>query len=892
MKKITQLLVAVLVLVGFTATAQKTLGAGTTGTLNGPIVVPSIAEQIANGTMVYADNIPRLGHAKGRGMNTVVPGKGSTGNDPLVDQQRSSFTTQSRAPLLSFIADVSAATPSDPTGAAGPNHYVAAWNIAYRVFNKDGDPLTAELSLASLFPGNAIGDPIVFFDANVDNGPGEPRGRFVVTQFDSNPNGFNVAVCQGPDPVNDGWHVYDMNFGTGAFPDYTKFSVWGDSYIVTANIGAANRVFAVERNEMINGDPAQFVGFPLPGIVTNGFYSPQGFHTTADETVPPGTPAPIVYLQDDAWNGASDDQLNIWEARIDWANPANHSITLAQEIETADFVSVFDGGSFSNIGQGGGVDVDVLQATMMNQVQYRRFGTHNSVVMNFVVDVLDPGEKAGIRWYELRQTGDNEDWTIFQEGTFVAPGKRSAYSGSMVMNEVGDIAMTYTSSSDEDRISINYTGRFAGDPLNIMTVQEQRLATSTAANPSNRLADYTQTTIDPVDGSYWNISEYFEPTRRDIVTNFVLDPAQPNDLSVFGVLTPLGENVYTDDEDVTFILRNFGSNDIVNPTVQYVVNGGAPVVETFSLTLAAAESIELTFTQGADLSEENTTYNIAITALLDGDSNNDNDTLECVAINTVGQSCQPATTGGCLVDGIKMFVLEDITADNGGDGCNTEPAGGPQGYADRRNLATDLARAAGENEYIMQIQQNWPGSVGVSAVSAWIDFNDDGIFEPSEQLITQEFFTVFLQLDDFNLVIPTDATIGSHVLRVRSVDTSGTGDVNNPCGNVQFGETQDYTVNIVQTLSVNDVAFQDASFNISSSDNNNFDINVTTSFDGRGAISVYNLLGQQLVFNNLEKQGNSFNYSLNMSYAASGVYLVKFLDIDGDSSLVKKIIVR
>lgn len=892
MKNITQLLVAVLFLVGFTATAQKTLGAGTRGTLNGPIVVPSIAEQIANGTMVYADNTPRLGHAKGRGMNTVVPGKGSTGNDPLVDQQRSSFTTQSRAPLLSFIADVSAATPSDPTGAAGPNHYVAAWNIAYRVFNKDGDPLTAELSLASLFPGNAIGDPIVFFDANVDNGPGEPRGRFVVTQFDSNPNGFNVAICQGPDPVNDGWNVYDMNFGTGAFPDYTKFSVWGDSYIVTANIGAANRVFAVERNEMINGDPAQFVGFPLPGIVTNGFYSPQGFHTTADEAVPPGTPAPIVYLQDDAWNGASDDQLNIWEARIDWANPANHSITLAQEIETADFVSVFDGGSFSNIGQGGGVDIDILQATMMNQVQYRRFGTHNSVVMNFVVDVLDPGEKAGIRWYELRQTGDNEDWTIFQEGTFVAPGKRSAYSGSMVMNEVGDIAMTYTSSSDEDRISINYTGRFAGDPLNIMTVQEQRLATSTAANPSNRLADYTQTTIDPVDGSYWNISEYFEPTRRDIVTNFVLDPAQPNDLSVFGVLTPLGENVYTDDEDVTFILRNFGSNDIVNPTVQYVVNGGAPVVETFSLTLAAAESIELTFTQGADLSEENTTYNIAITALLDGDSNNDNDTLECVAINTVGQSCQPANTGGCLVDGLKMFVLEDITADNGGDGCNTEPAGGPQGYADRRNLATDLARAAGENEYIMQIQQNWPGSVGVSAVSAWIDFNDDGIFEPSEQLITQEFFTVFLQLDDFNLVIPTDATIGSHVLRVRSVDTSGTGDVNNPCGNVQFGETQDYTVNIVQTLSVNDVAFQDASFNISSSDNNNFDINVTTSFDGRGAISVYNLLGQQLVFNNLEKQGNSFNYSLNMSYAASGVYLVKFLDIDGDSSLVKKIIVR
>lgn len=879
MKKITQLLVAVLFLAGFTATAQQTMGAGVTGTMEGPIVVPSIAKQIADGTIVYADNTPKMGHAKGRGMNSVVPGKGSTGNDPLVDQQRSAITTQSRAPITSFIADISSSTPSDPTGAAGPDHYVAAWNTSYRVFDKDGNPLTAELSLATLFPGNAIGDPIVFFDANIDNGAGEPRGRFVVTEFDNNPNGFNVAVCQGPDPVNDGWHVYTTGFGTGSFPDYTKFSVWGDSYIVTANINAANRVFAVERNEMIDGNAAQFVGFPLPGISTNGFYSPQGFHTTADETVPAGTPAPIVYLQDDAWNGVSDDHLKIWEATIDWATPANHSITLAQEIETADFVSVFDGGSFSNIGQGGGVDIDILQATMMNQVQYRRFDDHNSVVMNFVVDVLDPGEKAGIRWYELRQTDDNQDWTIFQEGTFIAPGKRSAYSGSMVMSEEGDIAMSYTSSSDEDRISINYTGRFADDPLNIMTVQEQRLATSTAANPSNRLADYTQTTIDPVDGSYWNISEYFEPTRRDVVTNFVLDPAQPDDLSVFSIITPVGDGVYTADEDVTVVLRNYGNNDIVNPTAQYVINGDTPVEETFTLTIPAAESVEVTFTQGADLSEGNTTYNIVVSALLTGDSNTENDTLECIAVNTAGQSCQPESNCAGFDDGVTEFALadQDITTN-----C------GASGYSDDRDIVFTFDPDFTTFDGTLQV------GFADSAFAIWIDVNDDAIFS-ADELVGEGL--VAPANTDFAFSIDVsglDAAmlLGEHTMRVRGEDESTAGDVTDPCDDLAFGRTNDYTAFFDPALSTEDSILEDSQFNVSSTDNKNFDINVRTSFDGRGAIAVYNLLGQQIVFNNLAKEGNGFNYNLNMSYAASGVYLVKFLDIDGDASLVKKIIVK
>ncbi|MFT5890817.1 MAG: hypothetical protein ACI9Y7_000915 [Dokdonia sp.] len=899
MSKLTTLVVVALLAFGFNATAQEKHQATRHGKMAAPILVPSIADQIKNGTVKYADNTPQLGHAKGKSSSVVVPGKGfPKGPDALLDQQRNAVQTQMRAPSLIFTADISQATPSDPTGAAGVNQYVAAWNSAFRIFDKNGNPETAELALGTIFPGNNIGDPIVFFDAEADNGAGNPKGRFVITEFDNNPNGFNVAVSTGPDAMQSAWNVYTTGFGTGSFPDYTKFSVWGDSYIVTANINATERVFAVERNEMLLGNAAQFVGFPLPGIATNGFYSPQGFHITDDQHPPVGTPAPIIYMQDDAWAGvaAGDDHLQIWEATIDWANPANHSIVSAQEIGTAEgltpFISVFDGGSFSNRPQPGGPDLDVLQATVMNQVQYRRFGTHNSVVLNFVVNADPANELAVVRWYELRQpTGDDtEDWEIFQEGTYMAPGGRDAYSASMVMNSEGDIAMAYSSSSATDQISIRYTGRQSDDALNVMTSAEELIAQSTAANPSNRFADYVQLTIDPVDDSFWHIAEYFEPSRRDVVANFELIEPMPDDIGIISIDSPT-DGVLTNAEDITVSIRNFGNNDVTNPMVQYSIDAVDSPAEMFAGTITAGSTEVFTFAATADLGVDGQTYEIIATTLLAGDSNTDNDAFT-VTVTNAAQSCIPTTTGGCNVDGIKRFVLNTIDADDGGNGCNTEPSGSPQGYSDRTDLETILFNGGGQNEYILQAQQNWTGGPGVSALSVWIDFNDDGTFAADEQLIAGEFYQEVAILEDFNLTIPVGAALGPHTLRAKGIDTSGAGDINDPCADSQFGEVQDYTVIIEEPLSVEDNVFDSSDLAISTTDNQQFEISLTTAFEGRTAISVFNLVGQRLAYNNLAKQGNQFNYNLDMSYAAAGVYIVQFEAIDGGSPITAKILVK
>ncbi len=350
------------------------------------------------------------------GANRVVPGKGYPKNgDPLALKKIGNpvAKTKGRGTVLSFEAASSGSTPTDPTGAVGVNHYVNAWNSSFAIYDKSGNNLVPAASLANIWEGETLGDPIVFYDSFAD--------RFIITEFSQNPNGFLVAVCKGSDPVNDGWYTYRFNTGN-TFPDYPKFSIWSDGYYITANkdqntASTSQVVYALERDKMLIGDnSAQIIGFPLPGIKTSGFYSPSGFNALGSALPPEGN-APIIYMQDDSWANVYEDALKIWLINVDWITPYNSIIEESQELTVSNgdisaFDTVFDGGSFSNLPQPNGEDLDALQATVMYMTNYRRFLTHNSVVLNFVVDLDGNDDKAAIRWYELRQINDGEPWTV------------------------------------------------------------------------------------------------------------------------------------------------------------------------------------------------------------------------------------------------------------------------------------------------------------------------------------------------------------------------------------------------------------------------------------------------------------------------------------------------
>jgi len=571
------------------------------------------------------------------GQNIVIPGKGfPKGTDPVLQVPGRSLSHPVRSPLLTFEAAHDGANPSDPTGAAGPNHYVMAYNTAFKIFDKNGNVLVNETALSALFPGHTSdGDPIVLYDQFAD--------RFVITNFDvsSTPNKLLIAVSQTADPVNGDWYIYAFEIpGTSDsnIIDYPKFSIWSDGYYITSNkdsgsADTSNVVYVMERDQMIAGNTsAQIMGFPLPGITTSGFYSPSGFNVNGNQLPPTGN-APIIYMQDDSWSGVNQDHLKIWNINVDWANPGNSTISNPQQLATAAFNSVFDNGSFSNLPQPNGTYIDALQATIMFMTNYRRFTGYNSVVLNFVVNTDNQGA-AGIRWYELRQNNDGDPWTIYQEGTFIDPSNHNTFAGSINMDRLGNIALGYTIVDNDQVPELHYTGRMSNDPLNQLTITPDTVIPGVNSDPVYRYGDYAQLSVDPVDGkTFWFISEYFtNQGRADQVAKFKFASDYNYDTGISNITAPTS-GVLSTNEHISITIQNYGLQSISNFPVKYQIDNGSVITENFVASIAPGASANFTFATTADLSIAGHTYTITASTALSSDQDNTNDSASVNVTN-------------------------------------------------------------------------------------------------------------------------------------------------------------------------------------------------------------------------------------------------------------------
>ncbi len=945
---------------------------------SGPIhIIPPLTSIKDLPKPVHRGEVNKKRHA---GQNNIVPGKGlPKGADPLVKFLKTTQRRIQNTPLLTFEAANDGATPSDPTGAPGPNHYVMAYNTAFKIFDKSGQVLVPETALSALFPGHTSdGDPIVLYDQFAD--------RFVITNFDitATPNKLLVAVSQTADPVNGGWYVYPFEIpGTTSsnFIDYPKFSIWSDGYYITSNKDATtastdNVVYVMERDQMIAGNQsAQLIGFPLPGITTNGFYSPSGFNVTGYQ-MPPAGNAPIIFMQDDAWAGVNQDHLKIWYINVDWQTPSNSTISdVPDEIPTTPFNSVFDNGSFSNLPQPNGIKIDALQATMMFMTNYRRFSNYNSVVLNFVVNTDGQG-KAGIRWYELRQDADNAPWTIYQEGTYIDPSGHSTFAGSINMDKYNNIGLGYTIVDVDQVPELHYTGRLASDVLNQMTLGATIITPGVNSDPFSRYGDYAQLSLDPSDNlSFWFISEYFTDLgRSDYVAVFKFGTDLDYDVGVAEITAPVSGTL-SNSETISLKLQNYGLQSVGNFTVSYQIDGGTVITENFNGTIAPHDSALFSFATPADLSIEGHTYTITARTNLSTDQDVNNDAItasvEHVYANDMGVTAiispqsgfgltnsEPVTVliknfGGVTQTDVPVsFTLngQDVqeiapgpydanttasytfnqtvdlsqmgqydltvathlpndsqTANDSlsttilhsmcqpesdcsqGDAIiqvqfadiNNSSTCGGSGYTDFSNLSTDLEKG---QTYQLSVTVTYSQEF----FTAWIDFNNNFQFEDDEKIVADYELGAGSTGDGqftqtFDIKIPEDAISGEHLMRLR---TNWQNPVPDACSNVDYGETEDYKVNIL-----GNILPDDTEINIETLENNHFSI----SFNSRNItadliLEVYNIHGQRLVYHILKNNSGTYSYDLDLRFVAKGVYLLKI----GNNQIgkIQKIIVR
>ena len=316
------------------------------------------------------------------------------------------------------------------------------------------------------------------------------------------------------------------------------------------------------------------------------------------------------------------------------------------------------------------------------------------------------------------------------------------------------------------------------------------------------------------------------------------------------------QTVYTETEPmgtVTARIFNYGANPVSNFDISYQLENGDVVTETFNGSISSWGYSDHTFSTQFDSSswEQDQFYTLTVTASTENDTNvSDNSySLDLSRYSF----CYPESDCS-FGDGMTSFSFGDIS--NLDSGCS------PNGYGDFTDQSTDLV--AGD-VYDMTFVTGY----GSQVFRVWIDYNDDSFFSLDELIVDNPVLADGQAAGSYNgtlpITIPLSAPLGEHLMRVKSNWQSGVPD--DACEETQYGETEDYTVNIVESLSIGEI--EGSLINIFPNPSNGvFNINLN------GEILLYevaNILGQVVADGKFENGDNMLDLSSN----ETGTYILK-----------------
>ena len=592
---------------------------------------------------------------------------------PSVNFEAVSLTDTTALPGQGFL-------PPDTVGEIGPNHFVQMVNSAFRIYSRTGTPLIPLTSIGALFstvPGPCAnsedGDPIVLYDQLAD--------RWILSEFCvvANPNNHQlIAISQTGDPTG-AYYVYDFMMPNNKFNDYPKFGVWSDGYYMTDNqfnqagtqfLGAG--LFAFDRAKMIAGDPtASFVYFDkaegCPAACQFGGMLPSDI----DGFVPPPAGAPNPFIQFDADEFGATDSLRIFDFHVDFAIPANSTLTERTGSPLA--VAAFDprevpSGSRNIVPQPPpGVAVDVISDRLMNRLAYRNYGTHESLALNHSVNAaVNPAFRAGVRYYEIRKTSPAAAYTVQEQGTMSGPGGDTVHRwmGSAAMNAAGSLAVGYSASSSAVFPSLRYAGRLSGDPAGSLAQGEALMVagTSSQTHSSGRWGDYSDLTVDPLDDcTFWFTSEYVtgasapDNTRwHTRVGAFQFGPCPPIQKGILaGTVTSAANGAVVPNATIKALpfFRSTNASGVYN--IDPIGTG------TYTVVASAPGYVSATVNGVVITTGNTTTQNFALTPLNDLDPGTPAVTAE---------SCSP---GNSALDPGETVTVNLPIVNNGGAGATT-----------------------------------------------------------------------------------------------------------------------------------------------------------------------------------------------------------------------------
>ncbi len=433
--------------------------------------------------------------------------------------------------------------PPDVNGDVGPNYYVQAVNNSYAIYNKTGG-LLASFTEDSLWSpggtnpcnGNSQGDPVVLYDQLAD--------RWILTHFafsiDSIGNPVSpfyqcIAVSKTSNPVSGGWWLYPLRMdpgGAGKPPvgtinDYSKFGVWTDCLYMSSNeftmpsgAFAGTSYVSLSRSDLESGAALTWsLGFIND---TNDPFTmiPSNVLGAAAASLPPaGTPNYFV---------SESQTTNAFEVRKFIAGPncgAGGTLGAPAIVSQTNYSLP---SNFSIVPQPGTTNkLDMIDDRLMQKVRYRNIGGTESLwvvhnVMTSATGTVVP------QWAQINVTAGTVNLTPAQEEIYAPDTALHRWMGSLAVDNAGNMALGYSTSSSTQFPSIAYSGRLAGDAAGSLPQTEVQLVTGAGSQTFtsggaavDRWGDYTAMSVDPSDDcTFWYTNQYYSSAANGASGNW------------------------------------------------------------------------------------------------------------------------------------------------------------------------------------------------------------------------------------------------------------------------------------------------------------------------------------------------------------------------------------
>lgn len=453
--------------------------------------------------------------------------------------------------------------PPDPELAAGPDHVIAVVNVAFEIYDKNGNSLIGPTTFSSFMASNpnctGVFDPNVLYDERED--------RYMLG-IDADGTHYCIAVSQTGDPTG-AWNIYAFETGSASvFFDYPHAGVGNDAIYMGGNMFTSSfldaRVWAFEKAAMYAGEAADFVMHQL--ATSEDTPQPLNLHGWQQGTWP--IDGPHYFFTETNYNGAT---YSVFK----WEDPfGTNNLSKVGTVNLVNATGVAAGMPLNVPQQSGGT----LQA---NDFRPQDFEYRNGYAWSVQTIACNPGSGSVncIRWVQL----DPATATVVDAGVY-ASNSEYRFFGDLAVNHCDDMLVGYTKSSSSMYPGVYVAGRQSSDAAG--TLQSEVLLKAadvpyTAFDSSpHRFGDYTEMTIAPDGITFWYLGEYSKNTGTtsgrwgNYIGSFRFDcTVETPDLE----LAP-----GTSGNDVTLFWSHVGTNvfryDVYRSTEPYSAGGDAEAV--------------------------------------------------------------------------------------------------------------------------------------------------------------------------------------------------------------------------------------------------------------------------------------------------------------------------